>query len=144
MQTLHKILRWPAWDCCVLRVQLLILCHFVSVSWDKILKYAVSVKICHQAKLQAFVKMKMARNQPKVLLTGRIFRELNKVTLAELPSKLLRVSRLDLFTFTARLIIIMSVATGQGGTMPRAPNNRWAHQCLQYLLWCSTFAPERR
>jgi len=42
--------------------------------------------------MQAFVKMLMTRgrNQPRALQNIRIFRELNNVTLAELPSKLMR------------------------------------------------------
>jgi len=55
--------------------------------FDKILKYLVCVKIFHEAKLHAFVKMQMTRNQLKTFQNWRFFRELNNVTLAELPSK---------------------------------------------------------
>jgi len=40
-------------------------------------------------KLQAFIKMQITRNQPKTFRYRRIFRELNNVTLAEPPSKLI-------------------------------------------------------
>jgi len=48
----------------------------------KILKYVICVKICHEAKLQALVRIQMTRHQPSTF-QNRIFRELNKVTLAE-------------------------------------------------------------
>ena len=50
----------------------------------------IYVKICHEAKLQAFVKMHMAPSQLKSMQTRRIFRKRNKVTLAKLLSKLTR------------------------------------------------------
>jgi len=53
------------------------------------MKYLDSAKIFHEAKLQAFVKMQITRNQPKTFQNIRVFRELNNVTLAELPSKLI-------------------------------------------------------
>jgi len=40
--------------------------------------------ISHEAKLQAFVKMQMTRNQPKTFQNRRNFRELSDVTPAEL------------------------------------------------------------
>jgi len=46
------------------------------------------VKIFHEAKLQAVVQMQITRSQTKTFQNRRIFRERNKVTLAELPSKL--------------------------------------------------------
>jgi len=55
--------------------------YFVKIS-----KYVIYVIIRHEAKLQALVKMQMTRNQPPTF-QNRIFRELNNVTLAELPSK---------------------------------------------------------
>ena len=51
------------------------------------MKCLVCVKIFYEAKLQDFVKMKITRNQPKTFQNRRIFRELNSVTLAELPLK---------------------------------------------------------
>jgi len=53
--------------------------------------------------MQAFVKMMMTRgrNQPRALQNRRIFRELNNVTLAELPSKLMR--RTHVLTCTLRV-----------------------------------------
>jgi len=56
------------------------------------------VKICHEAKLQDFVKMQMIRNQPKTFKNKKICRESNNVTLAELPLKINTTNtRLDLF-----------------------------------------------
>jgi len=51
--------------------------------------YLDCVKIFQGAKLQAFVKMQITCKKPKTFQNGRIFRELNNVTLAELPSKLI-------------------------------------------------------
>jgi len=50
------------------------------------------VKICHEVKLQVFVEMHMhmIRNQPTTFQNREIFQELNNVTSAELPSKLIR------------------------------------------------------
>jgi len=58
--------------------------------FDKILRYLICVKIFHEAKLQAFVKMQMIRNQPKTFQNRRFFRELNNVVLAEQPSKVIQ------------------------------------------------------
>ena len=54
----------------------------------QIIKY-LDCQICHEAKLQAFVKMQITRNQPKTFQYRRTFRELNNITLAELPSTLI-------------------------------------------------------
>jgi len=60
--------------------------------------YLDCVKIFQGAKLQAFVKMQITCKKPKTFQNGRIFRELNNVTLAELPSKFNSTeTRLDLF-----------------------------------------------
>jgi len=66
-------------------------CRFVSMWYnlfyfDKIIKYLDCVKIFNEAKLQVFVKMQITRNQPKTFQNIRVFRELNNVSLAELPS----------------------------------------------------------
>jgi len=58
--------------------------------FDKILKYLVCVKIFHEAKLQAFAKMQMTRNQANTFQNRRFFRELNNFTLAEQTSKVIR------------------------------------------------------
>ena len=55
---------------------------------NKVFRISDCVKIFHEAKLQAFVKMQITRNQQKTFQNRRIFRELNNSTLAELPSKL--------------------------------------------------------
>ena len=47
-------------------------------------------KILLTPMLEAFVKMQITRNQPQMFHNRRIFRELNNVTLTELPSKLIR------------------------------------------------------
>jgi len=39
-----------------------VICFNLAFYLDKILKYVTYVKIFHEAKLQAFVKMKMTRN----------------------------------------------------------------------------------
>jgi len=70
---------------------------FVSIWWssfcfDKTLKYLVYIKIFHEPKLKAFVKMQMTRNQPNTFQNRRIFRELNNVTLEEMPSTLIRLT----------------------------------------------------
>jgi len=54
------------------------------------LRNVIYVKICHEAKLHAFVKMQMSRNQSKTFRNLRIFLELNNVALAELPSNIIR------------------------------------------------------
>jgi len=45
------------------------------------IKYLVYAKIFHEAKLEAFVKMQMTRNQPETSQNRRIFQDLNNVTL---------------------------------------------------------------
>ena len=47
--------------------------------FDKIFKYLICVKICHEAKLQAFLKMQMTRNQRKVSQNRKIFAEVNNI-----------------------------------------------------------------
>jgi len=47
------------------------------------------VKIFHEAKLQALIKMQITRKQPKTFQNRRIFRELSNARLSELPSKLI-------------------------------------------------------
>jgi len=54
------------------------------------MKEVIYVKMSHGEKLQAYVKIQMTRNQPKAVQNRRIFRELNNVMIAELPSKLIR------------------------------------------------------
>jgi len=70
---------------------------FVSIWWssfyfDKTLKYLVCVKIVHEAKLKAFVKMQTTRNQPTTFRNRRVFRKLYNVTLEEMPSTLIRLT----------------------------------------------------
>jgi len=65
------------------------LLSFLSMSqsyfyFDKMFKYVLNVKICHEAKLQAFVKMKMKCIQSATFQNRRIFQELNNVTLEEM------------------------------------------------------------
>ena len=62
---------------------------FIILFWQNN-KYLVCVYICREAKLRAFVKMQITRNQPKPFQNRRIFRELKCVTSAELPSKSIR------------------------------------------------------
>jgi len=68
-----------------------------KIYFDKRIKYLVCVKIFHEAKLRALVKTQITRNQPKTFQIRRIFRELNNAKLAELLSKLIRHTPLDLF-----------------------------------------------
>ena len=57
----------------------------LTLFWQNI-KYLVYVNIFHEAKLQAFVKIKMTLNQTSTLQNRMMFRELNSVTLEEMPS----------------------------------------------------------
>ena len=92
MRTLHKSLRWFACDFWLPQVQILIFYHLFQCHrvFDKILKYISYTKICHEAKLQVSVKIQMIQHQPKTFQNRRIFWEINSVTLAELPSMLIR------------------------------------------------------
>jgi len=95
VRTLHKLLRWFAWDFWLFHgfnISSFVSCFSVvelSLFWQNI-KYVLYVKICHEAKLKAFVKLLMIRNQRKTFQHRMICRELNNCTLAELPSKLIR------------------------------------------------------
>jgi len=81
----------------LLRIQPFIFCHLCHVVklilfwlfW--IVELLICGKLCHEEKLQAFSRMQMTgRNQPQTFQNRRFFRELNNVTLAELPTKLLQ------------------------------------------------------
>jgi len=71
------------------------------------------LKSSHDAKLQAFVKMQMACNQPKTFQNRGIFQELNNATLGEMPSKIIR--RTLVFTCLLRvepLYTLFAIALG--------------------------------
>jgi len=91
VRTLHKILHWFAWDFCLPRVQPLIFCYLFqcqSFLQTIVLKHVIYAKICREAKLQAFVKMQMTRNQSKTFQKELYFR-----------SNLLFVSMSEFFIF---------------------------------------------
>jgi len=59
------------------------------------MKYLVCVKIFHKAKLQAFVKMQISRNQPKTFQNRRIFQRYVSRTATKVNAT---NTRLDLLT----------------------------------------------